>query len=268
MRALTLDSGAAGRAPEQRTSFGMIGTRGAAGGSDPGTSRDEDGGTVAGAGSPAAAAREPVNGWLHLGGALLALVGLIVLAVAAVPRDSWRHTLGAVVFGCSALLMFGASALYHLAPGSRRSGAYRRLDHSMIYVFIAGTYTPVCLIALWNTSLGATLLAAVWALAAAGVAQKVLWMRAPRGVSTAIYLGLGWIGALAAPALLRAAPAPLFGWLLAGGIVYTVGALFYWRRWPRGRPGVFGFHEVWHLCVLAASATHYWAVLAYLVPLR
>lgn len=219
-------------------------------------------GTAAAGGT---AVREPVNGWLHLGGALLALVGLVVLTVAAQARDSWRHTLGAVVFGCSALLMFGASALYHLAPRSRRSGVYRRLDHSMIYVFIAGTYTPVCLIALWGTSLGEALLVAVWTLAIAGVAQKTFWMRAPRGLSTAIYLGLGWIGAVAAPALLRAAPTPLFGWLLAGGIVYTIGALFYWRRWPRGRPGIFGFHELWHVCVLAASATHYWAVLSYLV---
>ena len=221
-----------------------------------------------GEGGQTTTAREPVNGWLHLGGALLALVGLAVLTAAAGRRDSWRHTLGAVVFGCSALLMFGASALYHLTPRSRRSGVYRRLDHSMIYIFIAGTYTPVCLIALWGTSLGVVLLVAVWTLAVAGVAQKVFWMRAPRGLSTAIYLGLGWIGAIAAPALLRAAPAPLFGWLLAGGVVYTLGALLYWRKWPRGRPGVFGFHEIWHVCVLAASATHFWAVLAYLVPLR
>jgi hemolysin III len=214
------------------------------------------------------AAREPVNGWLSVGGALLALVGLVVLAVAASSRDSWRHTVGALVFGCSAMLMFGASALYHMTPRSKRSGALRRLDHSMIYVFIAGTYTPVCLIALWNTSLGVALLVAVWTLALAGVTQKALWMRAPRGLSTAIYLGLGWIGVLAGPTVLRATPAPCVAWLLAGGVIYTLGAALYWRKWPRGRPGVFGFHELWHVCVLAASATHYWAVLGYLVPLR
>jgi hemolysin III len=219
------------------------------------------------AGAAAAVAREPVNGWLHLSAAVLAAVGLVALAAAAEARASWRHTLGAVVFGSSALLMFGASALYHLAPRSRRSGVYRRLDHSMIYVFIAGTYTPVCLVALRATPLGTVLLAIVWTIAVAGVTQKVFWMRAPRGVSTALYLGLGWIGAVAAPSLLRTAPAPLFGWLLAGGVVYTVGALFYWRRWPRGRPGVFGFHELWHVCVIGASAAHYWAVFAYILPL-
>ena len=215
-----------------------------------------------------AATREPVNGWLHLAGALLAAVGLVVLAAEAQARGSWRHLVGAWVFGLSALLMFGASALYHLSPRSTRAGLYRRLDHSMIYLFIAGTYTPVCLIALRDSAHGVALLAAVWALAVAGVAQKTLWMRAPRGLSTSIYLGLGWIGAVAAPPLLRAAPPALFAWLLAGGVLYTVGAIFYWARWPRGRPGVFGFHELWHVCVLAASATHYWAVLSYVVPLR
>lgn len=244
---------AAGRTTGHHTSFGMSGT---------GDGRED------GERSVSLAAREPVNGWLSVGGALLALVGLVVLAVAATGRDSWRHTTGALVFGASALLMFGASALYHMTPRSRRSGALRRLDHSMIYVFIAGTYTPVCLIALWNTSLGVVLLVAVWTLAVAGVTQKALWMRAPRGLSTAIYLGLGWIGILAAPTVLRATPAACIALLLAGGIIYTVGAAFYWRKWPRGRPGVFGFHELWHVCVLAASATHYWAVLGYLVPLR
>src|SRR5689334_21962584 len=101
----------------------------------PGSGREGDGPSVI------PAAREPVNGWLSVGGALLALAGLVVLAVAATARDSWRHTTGALVFGGSALLMFGASALYHLTPRSPRSAALRRLDHSMIYVFIAGTYT-------------------------------------------------------------------------------------------------------------------------------
>jgi hemolysin III len=220
---------------------------------------------VDGQGAPV---RAPVNGWLHLGGAALAAVGLVVLAVEAQAHGSWRHLVGAWTFGLSALFMFGASALYHLTPRSRRAALYRRLDHAMIYVFIAGTYTPVCLIALRDSALGASLLVVVWALAVAGVVQKTVWMRSPRGLSTSIYVGLGWIGALAAPALLRAAPPALFAWLLVGGVVYTVGAVFYWRRWPRGRPGLFGFHELWHVCVLAASAAHYWAVLSYVVPLR
>jgi hemolysin III len=162
--------------------------------------------------------------------------------------------------------MFTASALYHLSPRSRWSALYRRLDHVMIYVFIAGTYTPVCLIALRHTRLGVGLLVAVWALALAGVVEKLAWLRAPRWLSTALYLGLGWLGAMAAPALLRSSASAAFWWILAGGLIYTLGALVYLARWPRGRPGVFGFHELWHVCVLAASASHYWAVLAYIVP--
>jgi hemolysin III len=210
--------------------------------------------------------REPVNGWLHFGGAVLAVVGLVVLVAQAAGRGTVRHTVSAAVFGLSAVLLFAASALYHIARHSRRQALYRRLDHAMIFVFIAGTYTPVCLVALDDTPFGAPFLAGVWGVAALGVAQKLLWRDAPRGVSTAIYLALGWLGLLSGPHLLRIAP-PLFWWILTGGVLYTVGALFYSARWPRGRPGVFGFHELWHVFVLAASASHYWAVLAYVVPL-
>ena len=206
--------------------------------------------------------REPVNGWLHFGGALLAAVGLVALVNVAVGRGTLRHPIGAAVFGATAILMFGASALYHLSPRSPRAPLYRRLDHAMIYAFIAGTYTPVCLVALWGTPLGAPLLVAVWVLAVLGIAQKVLWRDAPRALSTALYLGLGWVGMIAAPFLVRASPT-LFAWLIAGGLLYTVGAVIYQARWPRGRPGVFGFHELWHVFVLAASAAHFRAVLGY-----
>jgi hemolysin III len=212
-------------------------------------------------------AREPVNGWLHVAGAVLAAVGLVVLVDGAADRGTMRHQLGAAVFGASAVLMFTASALYHLARRSPRAPLYRRADHAAIYLFIAGTNTPVCLITLWRTAVGPPLLVAVWVLAALGIAQKLLWRDAPRALSTGLYLGLGWLGMVAAPYLLRAAPPALFGWLLAGGLLYTVGALFYSAKWPRGIPGVFGFHELWHVFVLAASGAHYWAVLAYVVPM-
>lgn len=214
------------------------------------------------------AEREPVNGWFHLGGAVLAAGGLVVLGAASAERGSIRHAVAAGIFGGSALLMFASSALYHLARRSRRSALYRRLDHAMIYLFIAGTFTPVCLIALRGTALGVPLLASVWGLAALGVVQEVGRRGAPRGLATALYLGLGWLGALTVPALLHTAPVALLGWLVAGGLLYTAGALVYWARWPRGVPGVFGFHELWHVFVLAASASHYWAILAYVLPLR
>ena len=209
------------------------------------------------------ARREPVNGWLHFGGALLALAGLAVLLHEAHGQRSFRHLGAAVSFGVTSTLLFGASALYHLRPASRRASLYRRLDHAMIYVFIAGTYTAVCLVPLWDTTAGRVLLAVVWLLAVAGVAIEALPRRVPRGVATVLYLGLGWVGIIASPTLVREAPPGMLRWLLVGGVLYTAGAIVYWRKWPRGRPGVFGFHELWHACVVLASASHYWAVLTF-----
>jgi hemolysin III len=210
--------------------------------------------------------REPVNGWLHFVGAVLALAGLAVLVAEARGQRSFRHLLAAVSFGATSTLLFGASALYHLRPGSRRASLYRRLDHAMIYIFIAGTYTAVCLVPLWDTVAGRVLLALVWLLAVAGVVVEALPKRPPRGVATALYLGLGWVGVVAAPTFARESPPGLLRWLFIGGLFYTAGAIVYWRKWPRGRPGVFGFHELWHACVVLASASHYWAVLEFLRP--
>jgi hemolysin III len=210
--------------------------------------------------------REPVNGWIHFAGALMAAAWLPALWASAERSGSLRHLVGAAVFGGTGLLMFASSALYHLGPRSRRHVLYRRIDHAMIYVFIAGTFTPICLIGLRESALGVPPLVAMWSLACLGIVQKVCWLHAPRALSTGMYLAVGWLGAVSVPTLLHTTPPAFFGWLLGGGLLYTAGALVYAARWPRGIPGVFGFHELWHLIVLAASASHYWAVFAYLLP--
>lgn len=210
-------------------------------------------------------ARTPVNGWFHFAGALLAAAGLILLLRQAHGRGSLRHLLGAAVFGITALLMFSASALYHLRSASPHERLYQRLDHAMIYLFIAGTYTPVCLVALWPTVSGRVLLVVVWSLAALGLALDLRGKPLRRGPATALYLALGWAALPVVPAL-RAHPA-LSAWLVVGGVFYTVGALLYWRQRPRRRLGVVGFHELWHLCVIAASVSHFWAIHTYVLPL-
>ncbi len=209
--------------------------------------------------------REPVSGLTHLVGVLLAVAGLIVLLATAAGRTDKLVAFG--IFGCSLIALYGASALYHLLPLSTQGVArLRRLDHMTIFVLIAGTYTPICLLALhgrWRLGL----LGLVWGLALCGVLLKLLWMEAPRWLSVVLYLAMGWVAVLAAPAIFETVPAGGIVWLLAGGVVYSVGALIYGLKRPNPLPGVFGFHELWHLFVLAGSACHFWAILRYIAPL-
>jgi hemolysin III len=204
--------------------------------------------------------REPVNALTHLLGAVLSVVGLVALVMAAAQHGSTRQIVAVSIFGASLVMMYGVSALYHAS--SRGLGHFQRIDHVMIYVLIAGSYTPICLLVLGG-SLGMALLITVWTLAALGVFQKIVWMHAPRWLSTALYLGMGWIAVVLVRPLITAGSRGFFLWLLAGGIAYSVGAVVYAKRWPRGRGKVFGSHEIWHLFVMAGSFAHYWAILAY-----
>jgi hemolysin III len=211
--------------------------------------------------------REPVNGLTHLAGALLACIGLAVLLATAASAGRADQLLAFSVFGFSLILLYTASALYHLLPLSPAGVARLRMaDHVTIFLLIAGTYTPFCLLALdggWQVGL----LGLVWGLAFFGVLLKLLWMDAPRWLSVTLYLGMGWVAVVAAPALLRSVPAGGIVWVLAGGLIYSAGALVYGLRRPNPVPGVFGFHELWHLFVMAGSACHFWAVLRYIAPL-
>ncbi len=208
--------------------------------------------------------REPVNGLTHLAGALLAVAVLVLLVRLGAGTGKVRHLLAFAVFGLSLVALYTASALYHLLPLSARGIArLRRLDHMMIFVLIAGTYTPFCLIALqggWRWGL----LAAIWGLALGGMGLKLRWMHAPVGLSTGLYVLMGWVALLAAPALARALTGWGMVWVLAGGVLYSFGALIYALRRPILWPGLLEAHELWHLFVLAGSGCHVWAVARYL----
>jgi hemolysin III len=211
--------------------------------------------------------REPVNGLTHLAGALLASVGLIVLLATAVRAGRVDQIVAFGVFGFSLIALYTASTLYHLLPLSPLGVArLRRVDHMMIFVLIAGTYTPFCLLAL-DGAWQAGLLTLIWSLALCGILLKLLWMDAPRWLSVVLYLGMGWVALVAAPALFRAVPIGGMAWVLAGALAYTTGGLVYGFKRPNPVPGVFGFHELWHLFVMAGSACHFWAVLGYIAPL-
>jgi hemolysin III len=203
----------------------------------------------------------------HSIGALLSVVGLTLLLAVGIRNGSARQIVAFSIFGASLVAMYTVSTVYHGLPLSPRGIARaRRLDHVMIYILIAGSYTPICLLFLPGR-FGVPLLVVVWTLAAIGTVQKIAWMRAPVWLSTALYLGMGWIAIIVIKPLLAAAPRGFFLWLLAGGLFYSVGAVVHGAKWPRrmmaGSRRMFGPHEIWHLFVMAGSFAHYWAILSY-----
>jgi hemolysin III len=209
--------------------------------------------------------REPGNALTHLAGVVLSLLGLVVLVWRAALFAGARHIVAFAVFGASLLLLYTVSTLYHaLRVSDRVIGVLRKLDHMMIYVLIAGTYTPICLIALeggWRWAL----LGTVWGLAALGMVFKgVSGFRLPRWLSTGLYLGMGWMAVVAIVPLARRLPTGGLVWLLAGGLLYSAGAVFYAMKWPTLTKS-FGFHELFHLFVLAGSAAHYLLVARFLL---
>ena len=211
--------------------------------------------------------REPVSGLTHLAGVLLALVGLGVLLVRASGAGRVDQFVAFGVFALSLVALYGASALYHLLPVSPVAVArLRRLDHVTIFILIAGTYTPICVLAL-EGGWGAGLLGLVWTLALCGVVLKVVWMDAPRWLSVGLYLAMGWLAVIAASAIFQAIPQGGIAWILGGGLVYSAGALIYGLKRPNLVPEIFGFHELWHLFVMAGSACHVWAMLRYIAPI-
>jgi len=192
--------------------------------------------------------------------ALLAGGVLLVLA----PTGFARLAAGIYAFGLCALL--GASALYHRGEWSARVEPWmRRLDHSMIFVLIAGTYTPIALLALKGT-FAQVVLVVVWVGAAAGILFSLLWIEAPAWLVALIYIALGWFLVAVFPAVFASLGPVGAGLIAGGGLLYTVGAVIYARARPDPVPDVFGYHEVFHVLVVAAAALHYTAIVGFVLP--
>ncbi len=207
--------------------------------------------------------REPVNGLTHCIGAVLAVVGTIVLIVrVASPAMPW-HIATFAVFGAGMVLLYTASTLYHWLPLSEKGiRMLRRIDHSMIFVYIAATYTPICLISLGGTW-GWSLFGCAWAVATAGILVKIFWLGAPRWFSTGLYLGMGWMALVGIYPLVQALEIGALAWLGAGGVLYSIGAVIYALRRPNPLPRHFGFHEIFHLFVMGGSFCHYMVMYGY-----
>jgi hemolysin III len=205
-------------------------------------------------------ARPRLRGWLHVWAfAASLLAGSALVAVTAGLRGG-HGALATAVYASTVSLLFGISALYHRVNWSpARRAVMARLDHSMIFVFIAGTYTPFAMLAL-PARTGDAVLAVIWGGAVAGVAFKAAWLSAPRWLTVPLYLALGWVAVFVLPDLLRSIGVAAFVLLLAGGLLYSVGAVVYALRRPNPVPHVFGYHEVFHLCTVLAAMSHYVAV--------
>ena len=201
---------------------------------------------------------EKLNAFTHLGGAVLALLGAVVLVVlAALEGDPWK-VVSVSVYGLTLVLLYTFSTLYHGLRG-RAKNVLQRLDHQSIYLLIAGSYTPFCLVTL-RGPWGWSLLGVVWGLAVLGGLQE-FWARSEaRILSVVIYVVMGWAAVVALVPLYRALGSAGFAWVVAGGLCYTVGIVFYALDSRLAHA-----HGVWHLFVLAGSATHYVAVLRYVL---
>jgi hemolysin III len=207
--------------------------------------------------------RPVLRGVFHLYAAIAAVVGAAVLLLVAGSPSAY---VGGAIFAASLILLYGTSAVYHRitwTPTVR--GLLKRLDHSMIFVLIAGTYTPICLVVL-SLPWGITMLSVIWGLAAGGVLLKIAWPTAPRWLSVSLYVILGWLALIGAWELAaRFEPSPLV--LLAlGGALYTLGGVVYAIGKPDPWPQVFGYHEVFHLLVVLGSVLHYSLVAIYVMP--
>ena len=202
---------------------------------------------------------ELANALTHGLGAIAALVGGgVLVTLAALHGDSWQLA-AAIVFASSLLLLYVASTLYHASRHPLARARLKVFDHCAIYLLIAGTYTPFTLIGL-RGKLGRNLFIAIWALALAGIVFKLFFTGRFKLVSTLIYIAMGWLVVLAIKPVMAALDAWTFGWLLAGGLAYTLGTVFYHR------PGLRYSHAIWHLFVVTGSVCHYIAVLAQVLP--
>jgi hemolysin III len=199
--------------------------------------------------------KEPFCGLSHLAGAVLSVVALVALLILAKGRP-W-HVVSFAIYGASLILLYTASTLYHSLPlAPHHVDRLRRFDYLAIFLLIAGTYVPICLVPL-RGAWGWSLLGVEGGMALIGIGAVLFRRRLPEALCMLLYLAMGWLAVIALPPLRQALPPGAIAWLLAGGIAYTLGALILATDRPHLWPGKFSAHDLWHLCVLTGSACHF-----------
>lgn len=203
--------------------------------------------------------KDPGSALTHFIAMLLALFASSPLIIKAARTPGYTHVLALTVFITSMILLYAASTIYHTLDISPKvNQLLRKVDHMMIFILIAGTYTPICMLVLGDRT-GWSLLALVWGIAIVGIVINALWITCPKWFSSMIYIAMGWVCVLAFRKIIAALPAQAFGWLLAGGIIYTVGGIIYALKLPvfNHLHRYFGSHEIFHLFVMGGSFCHY-----------
>lgn len=213
--------------------------------------------------------RDLVSGLTHCIGAALALIGLVILIVFAAIWGDAYDVVSFTIFGVGLFLLYLFSTLYHWLNISEKGiNLFRKFDHMMIYVLIAASYTPICLGPL-RGPWGWSLFGVVWGFAILGIILTAVWIKAPRALTTSIYLAMGWVVIIAIYPLIQVFKEAnlLYSlwWLVIGGLFYTIGGLIYGLKWPKINFKHFGFHELFHVFVMLGSACQYWFILRYVL---
>lgn len=203
--------------------------------------------------------KDPGSAITHFIGMLMAIFAAVPLLIKAAHEPSSIYLISLTVYAISMVLLYGASTTYHTLDLSEKvNTVLKKIDHMMIFVLIAGSYTPICLLVIKGKS-GMMMLALVWGIAAIGILIKAFWVFCPKWVSSVLYIGMGWTCVLAFTQILNSLTPAAFGWLLAGGIIYTIGGIIYALKLPifNSRHKNFGSHEIFHLFVMGGSACHF-----------
>lgn len=203
--------------------------------------------------------KDPGSAITHFIGMLMAMFSALPLLIRASNSPEKVHVISLAIFALSLILLYTASTVYHTFDLTDKiNRRLKKFDHMMIFILIAGTYTPICIIAL-RGKVGISLLIAIWGMAILGICLKAFWVYCPKWVSSVIYITMGWTCVLAFTPLMSALPSAAFGWLLAGGIIYTIGGLIYALKLPifNKKHPYFGTHEIFHLFCLGGSICHF-----------
>ncbi len=211
--------------------------------------------------------KDPGSAITHFIGMLMAIFAAVPLLIKAAHEPGRIYIISIAVYAASLVLLYAASTTYHTFDRSERVNTLlKKIDHMMISVLIAGSYTPICLLVL-KGKLGITLLCIVWGIAIAGILIKAFWVYCPRWVSSVLYIGMGWTCVLAFTQILNSMSPAAFGWLLAGGIIYTAGGVIYALKLPifNSRHKNFGSHEIFHLFVMGGSTCHFIVMYAFIL---